>query len=70
VSDPTLAAAFALLPGASFTVEGARLGRNAALVSLGPELRIGPAALFVKFDGGFADRGQTYFGRAGLRYEW
>ncbi|BDV36763.1 hypothetical protein DSM21852_00160 [Methylocystis bryophila] len=69
VSDPTLAAAFAILPGTGFGVEGARPGRNAAVVSLGPELRM-PAdtTLFAKFDGEFSDRGQTYFGRAGFRW--
>ncbi|BDV39653.1 hypothetical protein DSM21852_29060 [Methylocystis bryophila] len=69
VSDPTLAAAFAILPGTGFGVEGARPGRNAAVVSLGPELRMpGDTTLFAKFDGEFSDRGQVYFGRVGFRW--
>ncbi len=71
VSDPTLATAFNLLPGASFIAEGAKPLRNAAAVSAGPELRLrGGATLFAKFDGEFSARGQTYLGSAGLRYAW
>ena len=69
VSDPTLATAFAILPGTGFGVEGARLSRNAAVVSLGPELRMpGDTTLFAKFDGELSDRGQAYFGRVGFRW--
>lgn len=69
VSDPTLAAAFAILPGTGFGVEGARPGRNAAVASIGPELRMGgDTTLFARFDGEFSDRGQVYLGRVGFRW--
>jgi autotransporter-associated beta strand protein len=69
VSESTLAAVFAVLPGTGFGVEGARLARNAAVISLGPELRMpGDTTLFAKFDGELSDRGQAYFGRVGFRW--
>jgi uncharacterized protein YhjY with autotransporter beta-barrel domain len=40
VSDPTLAATFQTLPGASFTVNGAAPARDSALATAGAELRL------------------------------
>jgi hypothetical protein len=40
VSDPTLAAVFQTLPGASFIVNGAAPAKNSALTSAGAELRL------------------------------
>ncbi|CAN2536236.1 hypothetical+protein [Methylocapsa aurea] len=71
VGNPILAASFALLPGSSFSVEGARPIKNASLVTTGLELRLPRGtALFAKFDGEFARRSQNYVGSAGLRYNW
>jgi hypothetical protein len=40
VSDPTVAAVFQTLPGASFIVNGAAPAKNFALTSAGAELRL------------------------------
>jgi hypothetical protein len=71
VSDPTLAAVFQALPGASFIVNGAAPAKDSALVSAGTELRLANnIALLAKFDGEFANRSQTYAGTGTLRYTW
>ena len=55
VSDPTLAAVFQALPGASFIVNGATPAKNSALASAGTELRLANGvSLLGKFDGEFA----------------
>ena len=55
VSDPTLAAVFQTLPGASFIVNGATPAKNSALASAGAELRLANGiSLLAKFDGEFA----------------
>ena len=55
VSDPTLAAVFQTLPGASFIVNGATPAKNSALASAGTELRLANGiSLLGKFDGEFA----------------
>jgi autotransporter-associated beta strand protein len=72
VSNATLATAFSALPGAGFTVEGARPVKNTALLTTAAELRLpgGGAVLFAKFDGEFSKRSQMYYGSAGMRYSW
>ena len=71
VSDPTLAAAFQTLPGASFIVNGAAPAKNSALASAGAELRLANGVtLLGKFDGEFASRSSTYAGTGTLRYAW
>lgn len=71
VSDPTLVAAFQVLPGASFIVNGATPAKNAALASAGAELKFSNGvALSAKFDGEFAAHSTTYSGTASLRYAW
>jgi outer membrane autotransporter protein len=71
VSDPTLAAAFQMLPGASFIVNGAAPARDSALVSAGTELRLANGvSLIGKFDGEFARRSSTYAGTGTVRYAW
>lgn len=63
VSNPALGATFELLPGASFTVNGAAPPPNSALASAGAKFYITPAWSFdAKFDGQFADSSQTYAG--------
>ena len=71
VSDPSLAAAFQALPGASFIVNGAAPAKDSALVSAGTELRLANGVtLSGKFDGELARRAQTYAGTGTVRYTW
>ena len=71
VSDPTLAAAFQTLPGASFIVNGAIPAQDSALTSLGTELRLANRiTLLGKFDGAFAAHLSAYGGTGTVRYTW
>jgi autotransporter-associated beta strand protein len=71
VSDPTLAALFQTLPGASFVVNGALPVKDSALVSAGTEYRLANGVtLLAKFDGEFASRSTTYAGTGTVRYAW
>jgi outer membrane autotransporter protein len=71
VSDPTLAAVFQALPGASFLVNGATPAKNSALTSAGAELRLANGvSLLAKFDGEFAAHSSTYAGTGTVRYTW
>jgi uncharacterized protein with beta-barrel porin domain len=71
VSDPSLAAVFQALPGASFIVNGATPAKNSALASAGAELKLANGvALIGKFDGEFANHAQTYAGTGTLRVSW
>jgi outer membrane autotransporter protein len=71
VSDPTLAAVFQTLPGASFIVNGATASKNSALTSAGAELRLANGvSLLGKFDGEFASHSTTYAGTGTVRYTW
>jgi uncharacterized protein with beta-barrel porin domain len=71
VSDPSLAAVFQALPGASFIVNGATPAHDSGLASAAAELRFANGlALGAKFDGEFAARSETYAGTATVRYTW
>jgi len=71
ISDPTLAAVFQALPGASFLVNGATPAKNSALTSAGAELRLANGvSLLAKFDGEFAAHSSTYAGTGTVRYTW
>ncbi|MFL6834038.1 MAG: autotransporter outer membrane beta-barrel domain-containing protein, partial [Xanthobacteraceae bacterium] len=71
VSDPTLAALFQTLPGASFVVNGATPAKNSVLTSAGGELRLANGVTLIgKFDGEFASRSSTYAGTGTVRYTW
>jgi outer membrane autotransporter protein len=73
VSDPTLTAAFQMLPGSdtSFIVNGATPAKNSALVSEGVELRLANGVVLLgKFDGEFASHSTTYAGTGTVRYTW
>jgi outer membrane autotransporter protein len=71
VSDPTLAAVFQTLPGASFIVNGATPAKNSALASAGAEHRLANGiTLLAKFDGEFAPHSSTYAGTGTVRYTW
>ncbi|HEY6992365.1 MAG TPA: autotransporter outer membrane beta-barrel domain-containing protein, partial [Xanthobacteraceae bacterium] len=71
VSDPTLAAVFQTLPGASFVVNGATPAKDSALASAGAEYRLANGViLLAKFDGDFASHSSTYAGTGTIRYAW
>jgi uncharacterized protein with beta-barrel porin domain len=75
VSDPTLAALFQTLPGASFVVNGATPAKNSAPTSAGAELRLANGVALIgkfdgKFDGEFASHSSTYAGTGTIRYAW
>jgi len=71
VSDPTLAATFETVPGAGFTVAGAKPVANAALISSGAELHLADGATIgARFDGEFASRASIYAGTAIFKYSW
>jgi len=71
VSNPALNAAFESLPGTGFTVNGARIAKNAALTTAGAQLWFTTNwSLLAKFDGEFASASQTYAGSGTLRYSW
>jgi uncharacterized protein with beta-barrel porin domain len=71
VNNPSLAAAFQVLPGSNFTVNGAPIPHDSALASAGGELFLAPNwTLLAKFDGEFAKGSQTYAGSGTLRYTW
>ena len=64
ISDPSLAAAFQTLPGAT-------PAKNSALVSEGAEFRLASGvSLLAKFDGEFAHHASTYAGTGTVRYTW
>lgn len=70
-STPALTAAFQALPGANFVVTGALPVRDVALASAGVELRFASGwSLAARFDGEYANGGQTYAGTGTLRYAW
>ena len=71
VSNPALNASFELLPGTSFTVNGAAIPHDSALTSAGAQLFFTPNwSLTAKFDGEFAASSQNYAGSGTLRFSW
>jgi T5SS/PEP-CTERM-associated repeat protein/autotransporter-associated beta strand protein len=71
VSNPALNASFQALPGTSFTVFGAPIPHDSALVSASAQLFFRPNwSVLVKFDGDFASTSQVYAGTGTLRYTW
>ena len=67
----TSTAAFQVLPGTELTVAGAAPVRDAALVSLGSELRFARGfSIASKVDAELFGRGNAYSGTATLRYGW
>ncbi|HWL06426.1 MAG TPA: S8 family serine peptidase [Xanthobacteraceae bacterium] len=64
-------ASFQSLPGAAFTVNGARASADALLVSAGAELAFGHGVSVAgTFESEFANSGQSYAGKGSLRYRW
>lgn len=70
-SDQSISAVFQTLPGANFTVNGAAIAPNSALLSAGAEIKLAGGVSFgAKFDWEFADRSRTYAGTGTIRYVW
>ena len=71
VNGPALNAVFESLPGAGFTVNGAPIAHDSALISAGAKLFLSPNwMVMAKFDGEFASKSETYAGTGTLRYAW
>ena len=71
ISDPSLAAVFQTLPGASFIVNGATPAEVRAEFFAGAELRLANGVTLIgKFDGEFASHSSTYAGTGTVRYTW
>jgi uncharacterized protein with beta-barrel porin domain len=71
VSDPTRAAVFQSLPGASFIVTGAPIARNSALSSTAVDLRLpNNWQVSALLDSEYAKGSRTYAATGTLRYSW
>ena len=71
MSDPTLAAAFQTMPGASFLVNGALPAKVSVVTTAGVEYGLANGlTLLGKFDGEFAAHSSTYAGTGTIRYAW
>jgi uncharacterized protein with beta-barrel porin domain len=71
ITDPSAQATFQSLPGASFTVMGAKPAEDSFLASGGFDLQLRSGiTLLTKFDGEFSGKGSTYAGTGTLRYRW
>ncbi|MBI3703211.1 MAG: autotransporter domain-containing protein, partial [Rhizobiales bacterium] len=70
-SDIAMNAVFQTLPGSNFTVNGAPIPANSALLSAGAELRLANnVSIAAKFDGEFASHARTYTGTGSIKYRW
>lgn len=66
--DNQFSASLVGLPGSTFTFQGSKPDRNAALVSTGIDLKITPAiSLGARFDGEFSANAESYAGAATLK---
>ena len=66
-----LTAAFAGAPAVPFTVYGAQLLRDAAVVGLGLNAQIGAStSIYARYDGEITGRDDTHAISAGLRMTW
>ncbi|MFZ0610293.1 MAG: autotransporter outer membrane beta-barrel domain-containing protein, partial [Xanthobacteraceae bacterium] len=71
VSNTALGAVFQTLPGSTFTVNGAAVPTNSALLSAGGQLFFSSTwSVEAKFDSELASSAQTYAGTGTLRYTW
>ena len=62
-------AGFVGLPGATFTVHGAAVPRDAAVAGIGASLAVQPSIdVFLRYDGALASGASTQAGSAGLRF--
>jgi outer membrane autotransporter protein len=70
-ADRQVNASFLSIPGAAFTINGARPARDAALVSAGVDVGMGRnVTVYAHFDGELAGSGNAYAGSGGLRVSW
>ncbi|WP_424630389.1 autotransporter domain-containing protein [Bradyrhizobium sp. SYSU BS000235] len=70
-TDRPVTATFQSLPGASFTVNGAKPAADSALVTAGAEMKwLNGFSLGGSFEGEFSNTTQTYAGKTTLRYGW
>jgi outer membrane autotransporter protein len=70
-ADRQVNASFLSIPGAAFTVNGARPARDAAIVGAGVDVGIGRnVALYAQFDGDLSGSGNAYAGSGGIRISW
>lgn len=69
--DRSVTAGFTILPGAAFTVDGAKAAYNAARIDMGMKYAVGDQT-FLFANGGveLSNRGQTLGGTIGLRIVW
>ncbi|MCP8940544.1 autotransporter domain-containing protein [Alsobacter sp. SYSU M60028] len=71
VKTPSVDASFQALPGSGFTTLGATPARDLALLSAGAELAFANGvAVFGKMEGEFSNKGNSWFGSAGVKYVW
>lgn len=70
-NDRIATATFQQLPGATFTVNGARPAADSALISLGADAALGGGwRAGASFDGEFSRTTASYSGKGSLRYSW
>ncbi len=70
-TDRSVSATFQSLPGASFTVHGAALARNAALTTASAELKwMNGWSVAGTFEGEFSEVTTSYAGKGVVRYAW
>jgi uncharacterized protein with beta-barrel porin domain len=70
-TDRSATATFQTLPGTTFTVNGAQPSANAALASLGAEMKWHNGwTLAASFDGEFSRTTAGYAGKGSVKYEW
>jgi uncharacterized protein with beta-barrel porin domain len=71
LADRSVTAGFTVLPGSTFTVDGARAAGNAARLDLGVKYAVGSqTSLFANGNVELSDRGQSLAGTVGLRITW
>ena len=71
LTDRSVAAGFKVLPGTSFTVDGARAASDAARIDMGLRYMLGnQISLFANGNVELSGRGQSLAGTLGLRFVW
>ena len=71
LTDRSVTAGFTILPGSSFTVDGAKAAYNAARIDMGVKYAVGEQTfLYANGATELSDRGQTIAGTVGLRLVW
>jgi len=67
-----ISASFAALSGSGFALDSAPIGRDAALVGLGADIKVAswPATIFAGYGGAFNGSGNAQSFDAGVRFTW